>query len=142
MKIIGTIIKEIIIPHRKGNIRFNPELFVLEDAHMQGPLLGTDYKKMYGIHIYNSNYRRITIGANKEKELSLDIYQISTHDPIEELLNEFREGQFSTNLTIRQKVSLLKILRINKQEFNIGEESLATIGGNDIELDLYVEDLI
>ncbi|MBW0565600.1 hypothetical protein O181_105315 [Austropuccinia psidii MF-1] len=33
MTSIGTIIKEIIIPNRKGNIRLNPEFFVFEDAH-------------------------------------------------------------------------------------------------------------
>ncbi|MBW0470352.1 hypothetical protein O181_010067 [Austropuccinia psidii MF-1] len=38
----GTIIKEIIRTHRKGNIRLNPELVVLDDAHIQGLLLGTD----------------------------------------------------------------------------------------------------
>ncbi|MBW0512180.1 hypothetical protein O181_051895 [Austropuccinia psidii MF-1] len=54
---------------------------------------------MYGIDIHNSKNRHITIGKNKEKKLSLDIYQVSTHDPLEELLNEFREGQFSTTLT-------------------------------------------
>ncbi|MBW0467545.1 hypothetical protein O181_007260 [Austropuccinia psidii MF-1] len=89
---IGTIIKEIIIPHRKGNIRLNPELVVLEDAHIQGFLLRTDYQRMYGIDIYNSKNRHMTIGTNKEKKFSLDIYKISTHDPLEELLNEFREG--------------------------------------------------
>ncbi|MBW0485975.1 hypothetical protein O181_025690, partial [Austropuccinia psidii MF-1] len=31
---IGKIIKEIIIPHRKGNIRLNPEFVVLKDAHI------------------------------------------------------------------------------------------------------------
>ncbi|MBW0510913.1 hypothetical protein O181_050628 [Austropuccinia psidii MF-1] len=36
MASIGTIIKEIIIPHRKGNIRLNPEFVVLDDAHIQG----------------------------------------------------------------------------------------------------------
>ncbi|MBW0548474.1 hypothetical protein O181_088189 [Austropuccinia psidii MF-1] len=41
MASIGTIIKEIIIPHRKGNIRLNPEFVVHEDAHIQGFLLGT-----------------------------------------------------------------------------------------------------
>ncbi|MBW0512497.1 hypothetical protein O181_052212 [Austropuccinia psidii MF-1] len=51
MTSIGTIIKEIIIPHRKGNIRLNPEFFVLEDAHIQGFLLGTDYQRMYCIDI-------------------------------------------------------------------------------------------
>ncbi|MBW0510874.1 hypothetical protein O181_050589 [Austropuccinia psidii MF-1] len=78
MTSIGTIIKEIIIPHRKGNIRLNPQFVVLDDAHIQGFLLGTDYQRMYGIDIYNSQNRHITIGNNKEKKLSLDIYQIST----------------------------------------------------------------
>ncbi|MBW0507094.1 hypothetical protein O181_046809 [Austropuccinia psidii MF-1] len=87
MTSIGKIIKEIIIPHRKGNIRLDPEFFVLENANIQGVLLGTDYQRMYGIDIYNSKNRHITIGTNKEKKFSLDIYQISTHDPLEELLN-------------------------------------------------------
>ncbi|MBW0587894.1 hypothetical protein O181_127609 [Austropuccinia psidii MF-1] len=51
MTYIGTIIKEIIIPHRKGNIRLNPDFLVLDNAHMQGFLLGTDYQRMYGIDI-------------------------------------------------------------------------------------------
>ncbi|MBW0467806.1 hypothetical protein O181_007521 [Austropuccinia psidii MF-1] len=42
MTSIGTIIKEIIIPHMKGNIRLNPEFVVLNDAYIQGFLLGTD----------------------------------------------------------------------------------------------------
>ncbi|MBW0583988.1 hypothetical protein O181_123703 [Austropuccinia psidii MF-1] len=41
MTSIGTIIKMIIIPNRKGNIRLNTEFVVLEDAHIQGFLLGT-----------------------------------------------------------------------------------------------------
>ncbi|MBW0553776.1 hypothetical protein O181_093491, partial [Austropuccinia psidii MF-1] len=86
MTSIGTIIKEIIIPHRKGNIRLNPEFVVLNDAHIQGFLLGTDYQRMYGIDIYNSKNRHITIGTNKEKKFSLDIYHISSQDPLEELL--------------------------------------------------------
>ncbi|MBW0573330.1 hypothetical protein O181_113045, partial [Austropuccinia psidii MF-1] len=99
MTSIGTIIKEIIIPHRKGNIRLNPEFFVLKDAHIQGFLLGTDYQRMYGIDIYNSKNRNVTIGKDKERKFSLEIYQISSQDPLEELLKEFREGQFSTTLT-------------------------------------------
>ncbi|MBW0479901.1 hypothetical protein O181_019616 [Austropuccinia psidii MF-1] len=99
MTSIGTIIKEIIIPHRKGNLRLNPEFVVLDDAHIQGFLLGTDYQSMYGIDNYNSNNRHITIGASKENKFSLDVYQISAQDPLEELLNEFREGQFRTTLT-------------------------------------------
>ncbi|MBW0521748.1 hypothetical protein O181_061463 [Austropuccinia psidii MF-1] len=88
----------IIIPHRKGNIRLNPEFVVLDDAHIQGLLLGTDYWRMYGIDIYNSKNRHITIGTNKENKFSLDIYQISAQHPLGELLNEFREGQLSTTL--------------------------------------------
>ncbi|MBW0536353.1 hypothetical protein O181_076068 [Austropuccinia psidii MF-1] len=103
MTSIETIIKEIIIPHRKGNIRLNPEFVVLDDAHIQEFLLGTDYHRMYGIDIYNSKNRHITIDTNKEKKFSLDIYHISSQDPLEELLNEFREGQFSTTLTSKQK---------------------------------------
>ncbi|MBW0490752.1 hypothetical protein O181_030467 [Austropuccinia psidii MF-1] len=87
MKSIGTIINDIIIPHRKGNIRLNPEFLVLEDAHIQGFLLGTDYQRMYGIDIYNSKNRHITIGTNKEKKFSLYIYQFSNQDSLEESLN-------------------------------------------------------
>ncbi|MBW0574126.1 hypothetical protein O181_113841 [Austropuccinia psidii MF-1] len=139
MTFIGTIIKEIIIPLRKGNIRLNPEFVVLDNAHIQGFLLGTDYQRMYGIDIYNSKNRHITIGTNKEKKLSLDIYQISSQDPLEELLNKFREGQFSTTLTSKQKLSLLKMLRKNRPAFAIGEEQLGKIKGHDIELYLDVE---
>ncbi|MBW0499828.1 hypothetical protein O181_039543 [Austropuccinia psidii MF-1] len=99
MTFIGTIIKEIIIPHKKGNIRLNPEFLVLDDDHIQGFLLGTDYQRMYGIDIKNSKNRHITVVTNKEKKFSLDIYQVSSQDPLEELLNEVREGQFSTALT-------------------------------------------
>ncbi|MBW0462323.1 hypothetical protein O181_002038 [Austropuccinia psidii MF-1] len=92
MTFIGTIIKEIAIPHRKGNIRLNPEFFVLEDAQIQGFFLGTDDQRMYGIDIYNSKNSHITIGANEEKKFSLDIYKLSTHHLLEQLLNEFREA--------------------------------------------------
>ncbi|MBW0558011.1 hypothetical protein O181_097726 [Austropuccinia psidii MF-1] len=34
MTSIGTIIEEIIIPHRKGNIRLNPEFVMLDDAQI------------------------------------------------------------------------------------------------------------
>ncbi|MBW0460510.1 hypothetical protein O181_000225 [Austropuccinia psidii MF-1] len=139
MEYIGTIIKEIIIPHRKDDIRLNQEFVFLEDAHIQGFLLGTDYQRMYGIDIYNSKNRHFTIGTKKEKKFSLYIYQISTHDPLEELLNELREGQFSTNLTSKQNLSLLRILRKNRPEFAIGEEPLGKIRGHDIELYLDVQ---
>ncbi|MBW0567761.1 hypothetical protein O181_107476 [Austropuccinia psidii MF-1] len=87
MTSIGKIIKEKLIPHRKGNMRLNPEFLVLNDAHIQGLLLGTYYQRMYGIDICNSKNRHVTIGTNKEKKFSLDIYQISSQDPLEELLN-------------------------------------------------------
>ncbi|MBW0584126.1 hypothetical protein O181_123841 [Austropuccinia psidii MF-1] len=122
MTSIGTIIKEITLHHRKGSIRLNPEFLVLNNSHIQGFLLGTDYQRMYGIEIYKNKNRHITIGTNKEKKYSLDIYQISSQDPLEELLNEFREGQFSTALTSKQKLSLLKMLRKNRPAFYIGKE--------------------
>ncbi|MBW0478534.1 hypothetical protein O181_018249 [Austropuccinia psidii MF-1] len=139
MKSIGTIIKEIITPHRKGNIRFNPEFVVLEYCHIQVLFLGTDYQRTYGIGIYNSRNRHVTIGTNEEKKFPLDIYQLSTHDPLEELLSEFREGQFSTNLTSKKKLNLLRISRKNRPEFSIGEEPLGKIRVHDIELYLDVE---
>ncbi|MBW0478056.1 hypothetical protein O181_017771 [Austropuccinia psidii MF-1] len=136
---IGTIIKEIIIHHRKGNIRLNPEFVVLDDPHIQWFLLGTDYQRMYGIDIYNCKNRHITIGTNKGKEFSLDIYHISAQDPLEELLNEFREGQFSTTLTSKQKQSFFKILRKNRPAFSVGGEQLGKIRGHDKEVYLDVE---
>ncbi|MBW0507101.1 hypothetical protein O181_046816 [Austropuccinia psidii MF-1] len=87
MTSIGTTIKEISIPYRKGNIRLNIEYVVLYDAHIQGFLLGTENQRMYGIDICNSKNRHITIGKNKEKKFLLEIYQMSTHDPLEELQN-------------------------------------------------------
>ncbi|MBW0484637.1 hypothetical protein O181_024352 [Austropuccinia psidii MF-1] len=69
---IGKIIKYIIITHRKGNIRLDPEFVVLEDAHIQGFLLGIDYQRVYGIDIYYSKNRHITISTNKEKKLSIE----------------------------------------------------------------------
>ncbi|MBW0505809.1 hypothetical protein O181_045524 [Austropuccinia psidii MF-1] len=94
---------------------------------------------MYGIDIYNSKSRHITIGTKKEQKFSLDIFQISPQDPVEELLIELREGQFSNTLTSEQKLSLLKMLRKNTPAFSIGEEPLGKIRGHDIELYLDVE---
>ncbi|MBW0581918.1 hypothetical protein O181_121633 [Austropuccinia psidii MF-1] len=129
----GTIINKIIIPKRKGNIRFNPELVVLEYAHIQGFLLQTDYQRMYGIDIYNSRNRHITIGTNKENKLSPYIYHISSNDPLKQFQNEFGEGQFSTTLTITQEVTLLKMLRKERIAFAIGGEPLGKARGHDIE---------
>ncbi|MBW0589176.1 hypothetical protein O181_128891 [Austropuccinia psidii MF-1] len=64
---------------------------------------------------------------------------LSPKDPLEELLKEFREGQFSTTLTSKQKLSLLKMMRKNRPAFAIGEEPLGKIRGHDIEVYLDVE---
>ncbi|MBW0527450.1 hypothetical protein O181_067165 [Austropuccinia psidii MF-1] len=64
---------------------------------------------------------------------------MSTHDPLEGLLNKFREGQFITSLTSKQKLNLLKMLRKNRPAFSIGEETLGKIRGHNIELCLNVE---
>ncbi|MBW0523280.1 hypothetical protein O181_062995 [Austropuccinia psidii MF-1] len=111
MTSIGPIIKEIIIPHRKGNIRFNPDFVVIEDSHIQGSLLGTEYQRMYGIEIYNSKDRQITI------------------------------GQFSANFTGKQNISLLQILRENRPDFAISGGALGKIRGHDIEVYVDVERL-
>ncbi|MBW0582683.1 hypothetical protein O181_122398 [Austropuccinia psidii MF-1] len=87
MTSVGTIIKEIIIPHRKGNIRLNPEFVMLDDSHIQGFLLHTDYQRMYGLGIHNSKNRHITNDTKKEKRFSLYIYQISAQEPQEGPLN-------------------------------------------------------
>ncbi|MBW0519371.1 hypothetical protein O181_059086 [Austropuccinia psidii MF-1] len=80
------------------------------------------------VFIYNSQHPLI---INSGEHCSID--------PLEELLNEFREGQFSTALTSKHKLSLLKILRKSRPAFSIGEEPLGKIKGNDIELYLDVE---
>ncbi|MBW0582634.1 hypothetical protein O181_122349 [Austropuccinia psidii MF-1] len=105
----------------------------------KGFFLGTDYQRMYGKDIFNSKKRQINIGTNKEKKFPLDIYQISAQDPLQQLLNEFREGQFRTTLTSKRKLRLLKRLRKNRPAFVIGEEPLGKIRGHDIELYLDVE---
>ncbi|MBW0467122.1 hypothetical protein O181_006837 [Austropuccinia psidii MF-1] len=94
---------------------------------------------MYGIDIYNSKNRHITIDTNKDKKFSLDIYQVSAQDPLEELLNQFIEGQLSTTLTRTQKLTFLKMLRKNGPAFAIGEGRLGKIRGHNIELYLDVE---
>ncbi|MBW0484109.1 hypothetical protein O181_023824 [Austropuccinia psidii MF-1] len=139
MTAIGTIIKKIRILHRKGNIRLNPELVVLEDSHIQVFLMGTDYQRMYRITIYSSKKRHSTIGTNKEKRFLLDIYQFSTQDPLEELLKELKEGQFSANLTSKPKLSSLKTLSKNIIAFARGEEPSEKIRGHYIELYLDVK---
>ncbi|MBW0495616.1 hypothetical protein O181_035331 [Austropuccinia psidii MF-1] len=79
------------------------------------------------------------MGTNKEKKFLLDIYHMSNQDPLERLFNESKEGKLSANLTSKQKLSLLKILRKNIPAFAIGEEHLGKIRGHDIKLYLDVE---
>ncbi|MBW0493749.1 hypothetical protein O181_033464 [Austropuccinia psidii MF-1] len=87
---------------------------------------------MYGIDIYNSKDRHITIVTNNEKKMFLHIYQISNKGLLEKLLNEFKERKLNSNLTIKQKLSLLKILRENRPAFAIGKEPLGNIRGHHI----------
>ncbi|MBW0511446.1 hypothetical protein O181_051161 [Austropuccinia psidii MF-1] len=54
-------------------------------------------------------------------------------------MNELKEGKFSTNLTSKQNLILLKSLRKNGSAFSIGEEPLGKFRGHDIELYLNVE---
>ncbi|MBW0497006.1 hypothetical protein O181_036721 [Austropuccinia psidii MF-1] len=124
---IGTINKEIVTPHRKGNIRLTPELVVLEDSHNQVFLVGTEYQRLHGINIYNSKNRNITIGTRKEKKSSLDIYQFANKDPLEELIHELKKGKFNTNLTSKNKLSKLTTLEKNGPAFSMGREPLGEI---------------
>ncbi|MBW0471814.1 hypothetical protein O181_011529 [Austropuccinia psidii MF-1] len=64
---------------------------------------------------------------------------MSNPDLLEELLNEFKETQSSANLTSKQNLSLLKILKQDTPEFPIGEEPLGKTKSYDIELYLNVE---
>ncbi|MBW0542644.1 hypothetical protein O181_082359 [Austropuccinia psidii MF-1] len=139
MTSIGTISKEITIPQKKGNIRLKPEFVLLENSHVLGFLVGTDYQRIYGIDIYKCKNRHIIIGTNKENKFSLYIYQMSTNDYLEELLNEFIEGQFRTNPTSKHKLGLPKMLSKNIPAFAIYEGPLGKIRGHDIELYLYVQ---
>ncbi|MBW0553329.1 hypothetical protein O181_093044 [Austropuccinia psidii MF-1] len=63
MTSIGTIYKEIIIPHIKGNIRLKQEFLVLEDAHIIGFLLGAYYKR-----ISNLTSKKAKFTENFEEE--------------------------------------------------------------------------
>ncbi|MBW0477398.1 hypothetical protein O181_017113 [Austropuccinia psidii MF-1] len=75
----------------------------------------------------------------RKRNFQLIYTKISTHYPLEDLLNGFTDGQFSTTLTSKQKLNLLKTLRKNRPSFAIGEEILGKIRGHDIELYLDVE---
>ncbi|MBW0476936.1 hypothetical protein O181_016651 [Austropuccinia psidii MF-1] len=81
------------------------------------------------------------MGKNQENKYSLHLYHMCNKEPLEELLNEFKEGQFSAKLIRKQKVILLKILRKNRPAFAIGAEPLGKIRGHDIEIYVDVERL-
>ncbi|MBW0506625.1 hypothetical protein O181_046340 [Austropuccinia psidii MF-1] len=68
---IGTIIKGIVIPHRKGNVRLNPEFVVLDNAHIQGFLLGTDYQRMYDKDFYNSKIGTLPLVQTRKRKFHL-----------------------------------------------------------------------
>ncbi|MBW0582582.1 hypothetical protein O181_122297, partial [Austropuccinia psidii MF-1] len=76
---------------------------------------------------------------NSQHPLIIDSEAHCFINPLEELPNEFGEGQFCTTLTIKHKLSLLKILRKNRPVVAIGEEPLGKIRGHDIELSLDVQ---
>ncbi|MBW0473888.1 hypothetical protein O181_013603 [Austropuccinia psidii MF-1] len=82
----------------------------------------------------------ITMGTNKEKKLSLDIYQLTNQDYLEKLQNKFKEGKFSSKPTSKKKFVLIKILRKNRPAFFIREEALGNIRCNEIELNLDLEE--
>ncbi|MBW0483386.1 hypothetical protein O181_023101 [Austropuccinia psidii MF-1] len=64
---------------------------------------------------------------------------MSTQEPLEKLLNELKERQFSANLTSSETLSLLKSLRKDRQAFSVGEEPLGNIRGYYIGLNLDVK---
>ncbi|MBW0499292.1 hypothetical protein O181_039007 [Austropuccinia psidii MF-1] len=98
MTSIGTITKEIIIPHRKGNIRLNPDFLVLDDAHIQGFLRGTDYQRMYGIDIYNSKNRHITIGKIRGHDIELYLDVERSYPPM------LRRSPYPESLETRKEI--------------------------------------
>ncbi|MBW0568516.1 hypothetical protein O181_108231 [Austropuccinia psidii MF-1] len=69
MTSIGTIIKKMITGHREANIRIDPDFVFIEDTHIQGLLLRRYYQRIYGIYIYNSKNRNITIGEEPLRKI-------------------------------------------------------------------------
>ncbi|MBW0469295.1 hypothetical protein O181_009010 [Austropuccinia psidii MF-1] len=57
-------------------------------------------------------------------------------------MDQYREGQLSTTLTSKQKLSLPKILRKNRPSIAIGGTPLEKIRGHDIELYVCSKDIV
>ncbi|MBW0490614.1 hypothetical protein O181_030329 [Austropuccinia psidii MF-1] len=127
MNYMGKIFKEIIPPHRKGNIRLKPEFVVLKNEQVQGFLLGTEYQRMYVMDICNIMNRYFTIGTNKDKKLSFYIKHMTTENILKDLLEDFKEAQYRTQLTSNIKLNFLQVLRKNMEAFAIGDEPLEKI---------------
>ncbi|MBW0467152.1 hypothetical protein O181_006867 [Austropuccinia psidii MF-1] len=92
MNSLGIITKKPIIPHRKLNIRLEPELLVLNNSQVRVYILGKYYHKMYGIDICNSKNRKLTFGTDKKEKFSfyIHIIQSPTGLALETLLKEFK----------------------------------------------------
>ncbi|MBW0544332.1 hypothetical protein O181_084047 [Austropuccinia psidii MF-1] len=131
---LGTIFKEIILPHRNGNTILKPEFVILENAQVQGFLLGTEYQRIYNIDIFNSKNRHLTIGENKDKKFHFEINNMTNENILKYLLENLKESQYGTQLTSKMKLNLLKILRKDKETFEIGDEPLGKIKQHEIEL--------
>ncbi|MBW0476124.1 hypothetical protein O181_015839 [Austropuccinia psidii MF-1] len=101
MTSIGTNITEIIIPHMNGNLRLKPEFVVLEDAQIQGFLLGKNYQRMYGIDIYNGKNRHITIEPlGKIRGHDLELY-LDVERPYQPML---RRPPYPASLETRKEI--------------------------------------
>ncbi|MBW0488172.1 hypothetical protein O181_027887 [Austropuccinia psidii MF-1] len=113
MTSIGTIIKEMIIPHRKANIRLHPELLVLEDAHIQGFLMGTDYQRIL-LRRCRKNRSAFSIGEKplgKIRGHDIEIY-LNVERPYPPIL---RRSPYPENLETRREIekNINEILDIN-----------------------------
>ncbi|MBW0542695.1 hypothetical protein O181_082410 [Austropuccinia psidii MF-1] len=105
MTSIGTTIKEIIIPHRKCNIRLKPELLVLEDANIQGFLLGKDHQRIL-LKILRRNGPAFSIGEEplgKIRGYDTELY-LNVERPYPPILRKppYPEGLETTKETEKQ----------------------------------------
>ncbi|MBW0572236.1 hypothetical protein O181_111951 [Austropuccinia psidii MF-1] len=106
---LRTIIKDIILPHDKANIRLKPEFVFLKNEQLQGFLLGTESQRMCFMYISNSKNIYLTIGTNKHKKASFDINNMKNVKIPIELLEDFKEAQYGTKLTIKFKGNYIEL---------------------------------